>query len=138
MPYKDKQKAKEYNTIYHRKWDKDHPDIVKASQQKYYWRNQEVVINRMSACRERKRLLWAGRTRSDTCEICGIECRTVLDHDHATGKFRGWLCTHCNTSLGFARDHTEVFYKMIDYLNKSRGLVVINQKELCQPANQKP
>ena len=32
------------------------------------------------------------------CEICG-EPATVLDHDHATGEFRGWLCVPCTWVL---------------------------------------
>lgn len=42
------------------------------------------------------------------CEICGRlpqQSCLALDHDHATGKFRGWLCTSCNTSLGKFEDN---------------------------------
>lgn len=38
------------------------------------------------------------------CFICGIdecECtrRLCMDHCHETGRFRGWLCQGCNTSI---------------------------------------
>lgn len=78
----------------------------------------------------------AGRPRAELCEICGSGGKIVYDHDHATGKFRGWICSHCNTSLGFARDNIEVLYKMINYLNQSRGLIVINQNELSTNSQQ--
>lgn len=39
-----------------------------------------------------------------------------VDHNHTTGKVRGLLCHHCNTSLGLAKDNIEVLYKMIKYL----------------------
>lgn len=37
------------------------------------------------------------------CELCGKppKIRALhLDHDHKTNKFRGWLCSVCNTTLG--------------------------------------
>lgn len=130
MPYKDKIKATKYNTKYHRAYRLAHPEIHKKSQLKYFLADPERRRLQGEKSRERKRLAWAGRPRSPNCEICSRECITVLDHDHKTGKFRGWICNHCNTSLGFARDHIEVFYKMIDYLNRSRGLITINPSEL--------
>jgi len=38
------------------------------------------------------------------CELCGKKVHgpeVSLDHDHSTGKFRGWLCRACNTKLGW-------------------------------------
>ena len=36
-----------------------------------------------------------GRPRPDLCEVCKSPSRSVVfDHDHTTGKFRGWLCNH--------------------------------------------
>jgi len=37
------------------------------------------------------------------CECCGLaptKKRLALDHDHKTGKFRGWLCSECNFGIG--------------------------------------
>jgi len=78
----------------------------------------------------RKRERLAGRPKAEICEVCGSGSKIVYDHDHATGKFRGWICQHCNATLGFARDNVEVLYKLINYLNQSRGLVVLNQELL--------
>lgn len=123
---------------------KDTPEY-KAKRKKYYEENKETIYkaNRQykkehrarytelsKLSREKKLELLAGRPRPDICEVCGANEKIVYDHDHATGKFRGWICFSCNTSLGHARDNVEVLYKLIDYLNQSRGLVVINQSEL--------
>ena len=37
------------------------------------------------------------------CECCGMSPKKkslALDHDHKTGKFRGWLCSECNFGIG--------------------------------------
>ena len=51
-----------------------------------------------------------------TCEICGIECKPYVDHDHASGKVRGFICQHCNTALGMAKEDVSILEKMINYL----------------------
>lgn len=58
----------------------------------------------------------AGRPRPDTCEICNRPGRICFDHDHTTGKFRGWICHKCNAVLGFVNDRVVVLEKMAIYL----------------------
>jgi hypothetical protein len=43
----------------------------------------------------------------------------ILDHDHLTWKFRGWLCSKCNVGLGLLGDTKESVMKMLDYLLRS-------------------
>ncbi|MFB7585357.1 endonuclease domain-containing protein [Streptomyces hydrogenans] len=44
------------------------------------------------------------------CAVCGeTGRRLVLDHDHATGLVRGWLCVSCNTREGLAAGPGTVF-----------------------------
>ena len=40
----------------------------------------------------------------------------VLDHDHATDKFRGWLCNDCNNGLGKFNDSIDMLTRAINYL----------------------
>jgi len=40
----------------------------------------------------------------------------VIDHDHDTGEFRGWLCSNCNTGLGAMGDNKEGLKKAMRYL----------------------
>lgn len=63
----------------------------------------------------------AGRPKSDQCEACGIFGKDLkkglcFDHDHNTGKFRGWLCGRCNTVLGLSKDSPEILSALIKYL----------------------
>lgn len=59
-----------------------------------------------------------------TCECCGGtptgQGRLHLDHDHATGAFRGWLCSKCNKGLGLFGDTLVGVLRAAGYL---RGIV---------------
>ena len=57
------------------------------------------------------------------CAICGTKDpggngRFHVDHNHCTGKVRGLLCHHCNTSLGGFKDSIPNLQKAIEYLEK--------------------
>lgn len=40
-----------------------------------------------------------------------------LDHDHKTGKLRGFLCNNCNRGLGFFKDSAALLRRAADYLD---------------------
>lgn len=45
--------------------------------------------------------------------------KLAIDHCHKTGKFRGIICVHCNSGLGYFRDSPEYLQSAIDYLNNT-------------------
>lgn len=58
------------------------------------------------------------------CECCGKppdgrNHRLNVDHDHVTGKFRGWLCWSCNTAIGKLGDCASGVMKAVTYLDRS-------------------
>jgi len=61
--------------------------------------------------------------RPDKCELCGKIPKTRKqmhrDHDHVTGRFRGWLCHCCNTSIGKLGDNVDGLLAAIDYLQNA-------------------
>jgi hypothetical protein len=56
------------------------------------------------------------------CECCGkpVTENWQLDHDHKTGKFRGWLCKKCNTGIGLIGDDISGTIKVLVYLLKAK------------------
>jgi len=79
--------------------------------------------------RDQKLAEIAGRPRALVCEIpgCGktgagrsTEAKTVFDHDHRTGAFRGWLCNRCNVVAGLAEDDPQVLREIAVYLERHK------------------
>ena len=63
--------------------------------------------------------------RPQACECCGkvSDSPLVLDHDHETGKFRGWICIKCNLGLGRLGDTIESLMRAVEYLKKSASRI---------------
>src|ERR1700683_2768076 len=62
-----------------------------------------------------------GRPRPPTCEVCShppMARDLHLDHDHKTGKPRGWLCHHCNIAIGNAEDSPWRLRALADYVER--------------------
>ena len=45
----------------------------------------------------------------------------VVDHNHDTGKVRGWICSPCNVTLGAFGDNTINLKRAIKYLEESEN-----------------
>ena len=65
--------------------------------------------------------------KPDVCDCCGrdplkltYKAHWVLDHDHITKLFRGWLCDDCNLAIGKLGDTLEGVMNAVRYF-KSRG-----------------
>ncbi len=60
--------------------------------------------------------------RKGLCDICGKSSTNgrslSSDHNHKTGKCRGFLCTRCNMALGYFQDDIARIRKAADYLEK--------------------
>lgn len=56
------------------------------------------------------------------CPICskrtiaGITSKVVLEHDHRSGKVRGWVCDSCNTGIGRFKDDRELLKRAIKFI----------------------
>lgn len=108
----------------------------------YYYENREGILEKKRAAaktpesREQQRVYRAsrrdieraqqrrrlgiidppGHLGAGVCPICLVDGALVLDHDHATGAIRGWLCDPCNRGLGILGDTREAIERLLRYL----------------------
>jgi hypothetical protein len=62
---------------------------------------------------------WLQRQKTEGCAVCGAEGGLHLDHDHKTGKPRGFLCGNCNRALGLLEDDPARIEKLRTYVTRS-------------------
>ena len=57
--------------------------------------------------------------RENRCDVCSEVVRTLhVDHNHTTGKVRGYLCGSCNRAIGLLKDSSAVCKGASNYLEK--------------------
>jgi len=81
------------------------------------------------------------------CNICGKQERDLsthfgkhglkksvwrLDHDHSTGKFRGYLCDNCNVAVGKLDDDPETILKALWYVKTNNGNAILSDEDLVE------
>lgn len=73
---------------------------------------------------------WLKKTvgpRPGICDICKEPGKKrngiTLDHSHKTGKFRGWLCSNCNTTIGLVHEKIERLEAIKQYLINNENLL---------------
>lgn len=101
-----------------RAWRKDNPKNWKA----WYRKNRKV--------RRAYQSMWY-RIRQEKkfgvvyptwwlCDLCSIPISRKdiqLDHDHETGRFRGWLCGVCNKFIGQVEKYSKILPEVFQYLS---------------------
>jgi hypothetical protein len=100
---------------WNRKWYAKNRLSTNANTQEWYAENKE----RVRALKRRERYGVLDGRSEGTCELCGEFSKKIhLDHDHTTGKVRGWLCSGCNNGLGQFKDDTQRLRAAILYLER--------------------
>jgi Recombination endonuclease VII len=134
---------REEGRVRSRAWSKNNPE--KARQARNAWvaanreRNQEIqkawhakhpgYNAAMSlTCIRRQQEKEAGRAKPKTCEVCYSGGKICFDHCHTSNKFRGWLCFHCNLTLGLAIDNAKLLRLLAVYLEKPLTGIAVSKR----------
>lgn len=116
-----------------RQWRADNRDYYNRRTREYRKRNP-VTMARVNLRRDAAR---AGlnpddveayfRTHGGLCDICQKPPRDrhlAIDHDHATGAFRGLICRKCNSALGYFNDDLALLRSAVRYFERDvSGLI---------------
>ena len=109
-----------------RKWHAANPEKARETSRKWHAANLEKH-------REYKRKLFYGagahehleaqvKAQGNCCAICAKPFTKTphLDHNHETNQWRGALCLHCNSGIGYFKDDPVLLSKAIAYLEEWR------------------
>ncbi len=108
---------------YSRRWRAKNPEKVRARGLADYYKSVEHnrARGRLWHRKQAGIVDATGETRSGPCDICTTAVRTLhLDHDHATGLTRGWLCQKCNRGLGHFNDSADLLLAAGAYLERTK------------------
>ena len=106
-----------------------HAPAIKARNRAWYQANPQKVTEayrkrRYGVTTERMEIQFAAQ--GWVCAICRtaapVKGKWMIDHCHASGKFRGVLCNRCNSVLGMSQDRIPVLQEAINYLQKHAQL----------------
>lgn len=99
----------------------------KLSQQnlELYRKNNVKIRLQRKGIEPTQELISLVKNHCGKCDICDNEGdgrwkELAIDHCHATGEFRGMLCSSCNRALGHFKDSTKLLEKAIKYLGQYR------------------
>lgn len=101
-----------------RNWGKNNRMQANTSRRAYRHTNKETEL---AKARQRLGLpspLYPAPPQCELCQKLPNKRALCLDHNHETGKFRGWLCDNCNTGIGKLGDTVEGLERAIAYLKR--------------------
>jgi hypothetical protein len=87
-------------------------------------KNKDRLDTRCKVCVKqqaqiRRKISKQAPQKTKICECCKKQTdNLVLDHDHSTNEFRGWICDACNIGIGKLGDNIEGVQNAIIYLQK--------------------
>jgi len=95
------------------KWRQANPEKARAAVRKSYRKHRVRQVYGISA-EEYEAML---EKQEGKCPICRKALkRPSIDHCHRTGKVRGVLCRHCNSSLSVFENDPEAVARLVTYL----------------------
>lgn len=123
-----------------RRYREKHPERVAATKRAWHaarpgyhtaWRRKKRKVDPLYFMRVKWRNRYGAvppRMATSKCECCARRYIDMpnkkakypcLDHDHATGKFRGWICDDCNLAIGRAGDTLAGVNRLVAYMERT-------------------
>lgn len=97
--------------------EKSDEDFIKADGQHRSTRNRCKDCHKIQADVRKQLKLDNPLPEYGNCPICNKYTEDwVLDHCHDDGKFRGYICRHCNSGIGLLGDNINGLVNALNYL----------------------
>lgn len=112
------------------RWSQENPDSIAASKRRWIENNRQKVTDARKRRRYTKYQVPPG-WETETLERQGGKCGNPacgatepggrwktwnIDHNHATGRARGLLCSRCNKGVGLFDDDVAKLLGMVEYI----------------------
>lgn len=110
---------------YHREWKRRNPQEREKSRLRMKAAREADPKRFVTYNRRYKGLPEPVRSEPLVCDCCGRPPKgkhLCLDHDHETGRFRGWLCGACNRAIGQLGDSVRGVMRAVRYLQNAELL----------------
>ena len=92
-------------------------------------KGKQYYLNRCKPCIVEAEILLRMLKKNNPQPVAGTPCaccnridKLFCDHDHATGKFRAWICRNCNSGIGLLGDSEAGLKQALTYLERTRSI----------------
>ena len=102
----------------HRRWTEENQHRVQDYREKDTWTLAKRCARRGITPEQ---LVQTFERQECSCAICRTKISladSAIDHNHATGEFRGVLCRQCNRALGMFKDNADILRSAAAYLDE--------------------
>lgn len=114
----NKDRLRQQKKISRRKWRMIPENAAKERLHSNAWKRRKF-LKHLGVTEEE--VAAAKKNQDNKCAICNQDKHLYLDHCHNTGKFRAWLCMHCNTAIGLLDENGAYLASAVAYLDKHRA-----------------
>jgi hypothetical protein len=118
--YKHRDERKEKQKVFNKRHYDAHKKELQVSALKRY--HSVVKLRKYKITQQEVENIL--KHQNNKCAICGTDNwgynGPAIDHNHITGKVRGFLCNKCNLALGLIKDSQEVAISMATYLSNNQ------------------
>ena len=109
---KSKDKLRRYckscSNLQFKKWRNNNLDFIRKQDRVTHYKRTYNLSDEVAEALVENRI--------GICPLCSREDLLVVDHCHTTGKVRGFICSFCNSCLGYSRENKTTLQNLIEYL----------------------